>query len=75
MLLTPAASAIGQFILSNRLQSGGIDTDPLISKLKSRVLANALHSFGNIFMYLIGGNTGTYNGLSLDPLACKYLHA
>ena len=57
--------------LCNRLQSGGIvDVDPLlISRLKSGVFANGAHGFGHIFMYLMGGNTGTYIKLSLDPLA------
>jgi len=68
--LSLTASAIGQFILCNRLQSGGIYVDPLlISRLESAVFANAAHGFGHIFMYLMGGNTGTYIELSLDPLA------
>ena len=55
--LSLTASAIGQFILCNRLQSGGIiDVDPLlISRLQSGVFANAAHGFGHIFMYLMGG--------------------
>ena len=46
--LSLTSSAIGQFILCNRLQSIGIiDVDPLlISRLKSGVFANAAHGFG-----------------------------
>ena len=71
--LSLTASAIGQFILCNRLQSGIIDVDPLlISRLKSGVFLMphmVLDISSCIWWEVIQEHT------SRSISCCKYLHA